>query len=95
MSALLIALIGAVVGALGGSGLTWLLGASDRAQAKKALEAQEKVLDAQQKLLEAQQAAAQAQTQIAKLEAERDQREFFNQFSPKVRFAFEYPKGNS
>jgi outer membrane murein-binding lipoprotein Lpp len=88
---LLIALIGAVVG----SGLTWLLGASDRAQAKKTLEAQEKALKAQHELLETQRAAADAQTKIAKLESERDEREFFNQFSPKVRFSFEYPKGNS
>src|SRR5208337_1456044 len=91
MSALLIALISA----LAGSGVTWLLGSSDRAQAKKNLQSQEKALETQQKLLQAQQAAADAQATIAKLESERGAREFFTQFSPKVRFAFEYPKGNS
>jgi multidrug efflux pump subunit AcrA (membrane-fusion protein) len=95
MSALFIALIGALVGGVVGGLVTWLLGAPDRAQAKKALQAQERALESQQKLLEAQQAAAAAQTTIAKLESEREQREFFNQFSPKVRFGFEYPNGNS
>lgn len=85
----------ALVSALGGSGFTWLLGASDRAQAKKALEGQQKLLEAQQQVVDAQQTAAEAQTRIAKLETERDQREFFNQFSPKASFAFEHPKGNS
>jgi type II secretory pathway pseudopilin PulG len=91
VSAFLIALICAVAASI----VTWLLGAPDRAQAKKALQAQEKALEAQQELLEAQRAAASAQTTIAKLEAERDEREFFNQFSPRIRFDFEYTKGNS
>jgi type II secretory pathway pseudopilin PulG len=91
MSALFIALIAALVG----SGVAWLMGAPDRAQAKKALQAQEKVLEVQQKLLDAQQAAAAAQTKIARLESERDQREFFSQFSPGAIFRCAYPKGNS
>jgi hypothetical protein len=91
MSELLIALVGALVGC----GVTWLLGAADRAQARKALDAQQRLLDAQQKLLDAQQAATNAQVKIATLEAERDEREFFGQFSPRVQFQFEYPKGNT
>jgi hypothetical protein len=72
-----------------------LLGAGDRAQAKKALDAQENVLGIQRELLEAQRSAADAQARIAKLESERGEREFFGQFSPKARFRFEYPQGNS
>jgi type II secretory pathway pseudopilin PulG len=73
MTALLIALVSAIVSA----GITWLLGSSDRAQAKKSLEAQ--------------QAAADAQKKIAELEAERAKRDFFLQFSPKTHFHFSPP----
>src|SRR4029077_12122748 len=91
MFALIIALIATLVG----SGVAWLIGAPDRAQAKKALQAQEKVLEVQQKLLDAQQAAAAAQTRIANLESERDQRESFSQFPPGAIFRCAHPKGNS
>jgi hypothetical protein len=83
------ALILVLIGAAAGSGITWFLSAPDRAQSKKVLETQEKLLQAQQRQVEAQQAAADAQTKIAKLESEREQREFFNQFSPKVTFKLE------
>jgi hypothetical protein len=90
MSELLIAVVGALVGC----GVTWLIGASDRAQAKKAWETQQKLLDSQQKLLESQQATAAAQQKIANLESERDAREFFAQFAPKATFAFVHPEAN-
>jgi hypothetical protein len=48
MTALLIALVSAIVSA----GATWLLGSQDRAQAKKSLKAQQAAADAQNKIAE-------------------------------------------
>jgi hypothetical protein len=48
MTALLIALVSAIVSA----GATWLLGSQDRAQAKKSLKAQQAAADAQKKIAE-------------------------------------------
>jgi len=83
-----------VICVLLGCGVTWLIGAPDRAQAKKAWGTQQKLLDSQQKLIESQQATATAQEKIAKLELERDEREFFSQFTPKATFAFVNPDRN-
>ena len=67
MNALIIAIIGAIVGGL----VTWLMGIGDRKQAKQTLAAQE--------------ATSKAQTRIAELEAERSQLDAFSRFRPRTR----------
>jgi hypothetical protein len=67
MSGLVIAIIGAIVGGL----VTWLMGIGDRKQAKQTLAAQE--------------AASKAQMRIAELEAERSQVDAFSRFRPRTR----------